>query len=265
MSQNPASSVFEPNTTQVPNFIFEMIPRLSEAELKVLMVIIRKTYGWHKESDKISAGQLESLTGLSYSAIKKARASLSAKGVKLIKYKGNGRAITEYCRPYPVPVEEPVESAGSPWGPPGGPGEDPQGGHKEALTKDTLNKRHLEQNLNEGSPLSLESLRDTRRDVTAIKSTFLSLRGRGGRWGAQQSKLASKLLKDFEPEHIIKNMEALHLEAMSRQGQFGWTFSMEKLDRKWDDIETIYQAERAEIKRKTDEYRRQLEAQEATA
>lgn len=141
----PKPSAFEPNTTQVPNYVFALIPNLSEAELKVLLAVVRKTYGWHKDADKISVSQLEKMTGLSYSAIKKARASLRAKGIQLVKQKGNGRSITEYTRPVMVPVEEPVEPDGSPQGPPGGHGEDPQGGLKEALTKDTPYKRHLEQ------------------------------------------------------------------------------------------------------------------------
>src|SRR3954453_9394654 len=48
-----------PNTTQVPDELFdELMPRLSGAELKVLLYIIRRTFGFKKESDNISLQQL---------------------------------------------------------------------------------------------------------------------------------------------------------------------------------------------------------------
>lgn len=46
-------------TTAVPNDLFDMLaPNLSEAELRVLLYIIRRTYGFHKQADAISLNQL---------------------------------------------------------------------------------------------------------------------------------------------------------------------------------------------------------------
>lgn len=71
-----------PNHTQIPNEIFdEWLPKLGLAELKVLMVIMRKTFGWHKIRDRISLGQLEKLTGLERRHILKATKTLSEKGL----------------------------------------------------------------------------------------------------------------------------------------------------------------------------------------
>ena len=54
-----------PNFTQTPNALFdEWLPKLGMAELKVLMVIMRKTFGWHKVRDRISLSQLQKITGL---------------------------------------------------------------------------------------------------------------------------------------------------------------------------------------------------------
>lgn len=54
-----------PNFTQTPNILFdEWLPKLGMAELKVLMVIMRKTFGWHKVKDRISLSQLQKITGL---------------------------------------------------------------------------------------------------------------------------------------------------------------------------------------------------------
>jgi len=71
-----------PNYTQTPNDLFDhWIPHLKESELKVLLVIIRKTFGWHKERDRISISQLERFTGLSEKSVLCAVKSLISKGV----------------------------------------------------------------------------------------------------------------------------------------------------------------------------------------
>ena len=49
----------EPNYTQVPNAVFDRwLPWLSEAELKVLLYILRHTFGWQKDADAISISQM---------------------------------------------------------------------------------------------------------------------------------------------------------------------------------------------------------------
>ncbi len=77
-------------TTPVPNTVFdELMPTLSPSELKVLLVVLRKTFGWEdktsptgrKQRDWISNSQLEKHTGLSAKSIQHAKASLSAKGL----------------------------------------------------------------------------------------------------------------------------------------------------------------------------------------
>ena len=47
-----------PNSTQIPNIILDFLaPRLSEAEARCLVYISRRTYGFHKEEDRISLSQ----------------------------------------------------------------------------------------------------------------------------------------------------------------------------------------------------------------
>lgn len=55
-----------PNFTQVPNCFFdEIMPQLGHAEIKCLLYIIRRTYGFHRSSDRISLSQFESgISGL---------------------------------------------------------------------------------------------------------------------------------------------------------------------------------------------------------
>ena len=59
-----------PNFTQVPNLCLdEHLPEMGHAETKVVLAIIRQTFGWHKQKDRLSISQLMSLTGLSNRAV----------------------------------------------------------------------------------------------------------------------------------------------------------------------------------------------------
>jgi replication protein O len=58
-SMPPFDGFSSPNYTQVPDELFDILmPQLSEAELRVLLYIIRRTFGWKKNSDDISLKQL---------------------------------------------------------------------------------------------------------------------------------------------------------------------------------------------------------------
>ena len=62
-----------PNHTQAPNSFFDdSLGKIkSLPELKVILAIIRKTFGWHKRQDKISLSQLEELTGLKRQSVQR--------------------------------------------------------------------------------------------------------------------------------------------------------------------------------------------------
>lgn len=74
-------NTIQPNTTQVPNIILdEWMPRLSDAEFRVLLVVVRQTLGWiedketkrRKEKDWISHSQLARKTGKGTASITRA-------------------------------------------------------------------------------------------------------------------------------------------------------------------------------------------------
>jgi hypothetical protein len=70
-----------PNNTQVPDELFdEIMVHLSGAELKVLLYVIRRTYGFKRESDNISLSQM--LTGIVKRGAR-ARGDVGAKRAKL--------------------------------------------------------------------------------------------------------------------------------------------------------------------------------------
>jgi phage replication O-like protein O len=76
--------IVAPTFTQTPNDLFDhWLPLLNESELKVLLVILRKTFGWNKIRDHISTSQLVQLTGQSRRAVIYATQSLQDKGLVL--------------------------------------------------------------------------------------------------------------------------------------------------------------------------------------
>jgi len=71
-----------PEWTQIPNTLFDsLIPTLREGELRVLLVIMRQTYGWHKEWDRIPITQLMEKTGMERMAVCRSVNSLIKKGM----------------------------------------------------------------------------------------------------------------------------------------------------------------------------------------
>jgi phage replication O-like protein O len=103
----------KPTYTQVPDEVFdELMPILSGSEFKVLMYVIRRTFGFQKGSDRISKAQMEfgirrkdgsildGGTGLSRRAIRLAVESLVEKDI-LIKITHQsperGDETTEYA------------------------------------------------------------------------------------------------------------------------------------------------------------------------
>ncbi|HAZ00589.1 MAG: hypothetical protein A2W90_04880 [Bacteroidetes bacterium GWF2_42_66] len=75
--------------TPIPNIIFDQqLKNIGSSELKILLVIIRQTYGWvdkktgkRKEKDRISYTQFARKTGLSRKTISKGISLLSKKNL----------------------------------------------------------------------------------------------------------------------------------------------------------------------------------------
>jgi len=102
-----------PRYTQVPDELFdELLSELSGAELKVLLYVIRRTFGFKKDSDLISLSQmvngiekkdgtiLDKGTGLHKDSVIKAAKSLVEKGILLKTLKNSakhGFTATEYA------------------------------------------------------------------------------------------------------------------------------------------------------------------------
>lgn len=231
---------FRANTTQVPNFILDsLLNSLNETELKIVLLIARKTYGWHKDYDQISLSQFIKLTGQSDKSIKKARKSLIEKGI--IGYdpgRGgkDGHGISSYFIATPgkkVPPHGGEESSATP-------------GKKVPPTKETITKENSDRAPSakaESFPiLSLEREEDARSSVilvrTEYESLYKNLTGNSPRWNGKQTKIANKLLREFPAERIVANLHTLKDQVVANSGKYGWAFTMEKLDWKWGEVET---------------------------
>jgi phage replication O-like protein O len=85
------------NHTQVPNCIMdEHMRNLTGSALKVLLLICRKTIGWHKDSDRISQSQIMEATGLSKPGVKMAIIELAKAGLICVEQTGTGKGIQTF-------------------------------------------------------------------------------------------------------------------------------------------------------------------------
>ena len=88
-------SKFIPNAFQIPNSVIdELLAKLTCAELKCYLFVVRKTKGWNKESDSISASQFMEVTGLSKKSVITACESLVQMG--LLERSGGERKLNTY-------------------------------------------------------------------------------------------------------------------------------------------------------------------------
>lgn len=58
-----------PNYTQVPNDYFDLIMEMTEAEIKILSVLIRSTFGYHRDEIQVSVRELATATKMSTSSV----------------------------------------------------------------------------------------------------------------------------------------------------------------------------------------------------
>lgn len=82
----------EPQHTQTPNNFFDMIPDMTEAELRVTLVMIRNTFGWHRNDFKMGVSKLAKAAGLSRQGALDGAAAAEDRGTFR---RTNAEAITE--------------------------------------------------------------------------------------------------------------------------------------------------------------------------
>jgi len=70
-----------PNYTQVPNDLFDRLKEFDKADLKVLLAVIRATFGYHRDRAKITTREMATLTGLSVASVQPAAEKLEKMGL----------------------------------------------------------------------------------------------------------------------------------------------------------------------------------------
>lgn len=71
----------KPNYTQVPNVLLDGMFEFTHTEFKVLMLVCRQTFGFHREQHRLSYSFIERGCGLSHDAVYNALKTLCFKGV----------------------------------------------------------------------------------------------------------------------------------------------------------------------------------------
>ncbi len=102
MSFKIGSPQLERGHTRIANELLEsiIVYPFTAAQLKVVLVVIRRTYGWRKKKTQISYGTLSSLTRLNMRYIKRIVKNL-IKDKVLIMEKDNTRNILGLNKAYP--------------------------------------------------------------------------------------------------------------------------------------------------------------------
>jgi len=87
----------EPNTFQTPNGLVDFwASRIDPHEFVLLCIIIRKTKGWRKDSDRLAIGQIESLVSIHRATIIRKLKSLEEKGLITIGRSHDGKTSNSY-------------------------------------------------------------------------------------------------------------------------------------------------------------------------
>jgi phage replication O-like protein O len=111
-----ASPQLENGYTMVANEILEALAKikLSPNESRILWLIIRKTYGWHKKTDWISLSQIVEGTGIAKPNVCRTLKSLTSRNIIVRpdrKYVGFQKDYTKWtCKKLSVPIMSVISS-----------------------------------------------------------------------------------------------------------------------------------------------------------
>ena len=235
-----------PNYTPVSDELFdEQLPDLSGSELKVLLYIIRRTFGFKKDSDNISLNQLlngittkegivlDRGTGLTKKTLLEAIKSLVEKNLIITerrRSKEKGDEPTTYRLNI---ISEPKENNHTPRGvknTPGGGGENtPPPSDKNSPTQETDSQKTVDNTVNgvvkggEGKSIQkLEDL-DQPQEKTAYIAQFLL-----DELGDQQSAQFYRLVATKIPEAVIREaLSAIRVDGAEHPAKL-FTYKMQR-------------------------------------
>jgi phage replication O-like protein O len=215
---------FRPNTTPTPNEIFDVLmARMSGDKLKVLLTIVRKTYGWHKDTDRIANVQFELLTGLPKRNIQKFKAELLAEGI-IGKIPGPKGGVDEYyflglgdaadCTPPVQPTAPPHAADCTP----------PM--QSTAPTKETIKRNYTKDSdeaTNAASPLYKKLVESFSAGYQKLEGTKLSWVGKAAAYGKavktiiEQARSINRNWSDDEVWNEIRSRAAAMLKEIETE------------------------------------------------
>lgn len=116
-----SSGFRSPNYTQVPNDFFTHIPEMEDTELRVTLVMIRETFGYHRESFRMGIKKLATAAGLSPNGTRSGAEAAQKRGTfRRVNHEGQGSAEWELVVELPD-IADAINEGGSP--------DEPQGVH----------------------------------------------------------------------------------------------------------------------------------------
>lgn len=187
-----------PNYTQTPNDFFDMLPDMGEAEMRVTLVMIRQTFGFHRGSFKLGVGKLAAAAGLSRQGALDGAAAAERRGTfrrvnpESIKEAEWELVVDEPLQPVDpstelTPTLQPVEGT-------------PQVGGGQVGVKERLNKKAKKGDLVDGALFFAGQAKDQQADKVEdlIQELERGLRVNIVRTTKNQ-QTARRLLKDARP------------------------------------------------------------------
>jgi hypothetical protein len=203
----------EPNHTQTPNNFFDdLLKEIDDlSELKVTLVAIRQTFGWHRNSAELSCSFIEMMSGLSRNSVRRGIELALKRGTISIEKENTNRDGTIYrVLVQGVSREPPRGSAADPLeGQPLTPLNKGKKGNKLSETSKT--------EVSEGSPLIRE----------AIASVKLDKGDRVTNYVKSPNPLPASIRNSIEHPKVPKTIEpttplSRYLMEQSKYGNYQW-------------------------------------------
>lgn len=185
MTLRPPIKIDYPGWTAIPNVLFESLPTISEAELKVAMVIIRETQGWHKKEITISLSEIAKLCGLSKGSCCDAAKGLVEMGA-IKKEANHGTDGERSASTYKINFSEPTP----PFAQPNTPPPDSEIQHTpHSEIQNAIRNKEIHQDKKEEYTPPTPSENYTHRDLINHLNSEGGLIGRGGRTAIERIDL----------------------------------------------------------------------------
>lgn len=226
------------NWTRFPNNILDNLESFSPPEVKLLCWIVRQNLGWGDQGNtRFSISYLQKNTGLSNRCVIDSIASLIEKGaLERLESPGQTSHFSVVWGQVPMNEVHRTYERGS------------QVPMNEVHTiKETI---QINKNKETSSEFCLDEPQqdrnaDSRKIESEYRNLYKTLTGREARWKKKDNDSRRRLQSEFEVDRILENLRLLNMKSKLSNGDFGWVFSMQNLEKKWEAIEGLQSSVRS--------------------